>query len=169
MKLFITILSSIHCFCLFGQASQNRVPIRSDSCYYHKQKIGASTIGYNPLIIANSIVTSLAEVNPDSVIDIKVLQCPESSRKFGYIAAGGAVVINTKQIFAITTPKNISDNKHISGEIIYALNGLLLLDSALSISSKAVDEFEIYCIDNNKGGKVTYINIWTLPKAYRKE
>jgi hypothetical protein len=169
MKLFITILSSFHCVFLFGQFSQIRNTIRTDSCNGYKVEKGSSRVLQNPLYLANGIVTNSSEVDIDMVIDTKILQCPESSRKYSYIASGGAVLINTTQPFKTTTPKAIRDTKIISGKVLYAINGWLLLDTTLSISLKAIYEIEVYGPINYRGEKVSCLNIWTISKEYRKE
>lgn len=153
---------------LFSQGAKSRAPLFSDSCNYRNLKAGSSSIGYNPLYVANGIVVSSAELDSTLITDITVIQCPESSRKFSYIAAGGAIVINTRQTFITTTPKFISDSNMINGKILYAVNGCLLVDSTLKISKEAIIEIEIYTATENKFNNVECINIWTIPKPFRK-
>lgn len=153
---------------LFSQGAKSRDPLFSDSCNYHNLKAGSSSIGYNPLYVANGTVVSSAELDSTLITDITVIQCPESSRKFSYIAAGGAVVINTRQTFITTTPKFISDSKNIVGKTVYAVNGCLLGDSTLKISKNAITKIDIYSVIENGFNNETRINIWTIPKPYRK-
>ncbi len=168
MKILITLVHLFHGLFVFGQTTLSKTPIHADSCNYQKLEKGSSSIGYNPLYLANGIVTGSGELDGDLAIDVTVIHCPESSRKFSYIASGGVILINTKQTFETVTPAAIRFDKLIKGEVIYALNGCLLLDSTLLISKKAIVEIEIFDFVNKVSEIVTCINIWTLPKAFRK-
>jgi len=121
-----------------------------------------------PLYVANNVVIRIEELDTAfSVIeDITLIKCLESFKKFDYLGLNGVIYIKTKQQFEVSTPVSICKprSKNIKGNFLYALNGFILRDTNLLISTKAVIETERFVTSDGQ----TYINIWTLSKDERK-
>jgi hypothetical protein len=130
-----------------------------------------------PLYIANDIIVSAGILRKKTSLieNISVLKCPDAFNKFGYIGYNGAIIISTTQSFETVTPKSIRQNDFstLNGEIIFALNGDVIKDSTMKISSKSIKQIELLRAGTIKGEnkdmtKYNCINIWTLTEAERK-
>ena len=129
-----------------------------------------------PLIVANDII-----VGVDNLIDsillitsITVLKCPEAFKKFGYIGYNGVINVSTKQKFETETPNKIRRKKvnGLKGKIIFAMNGDVIKDTSIRISSASIKEVELIKSGVTKGQnprfkKYNCINIWTLAELER--
>ena len=171
MKTLLTIFFAILTFTVIGQSEPKILKLRLDTCKYSKKQIGASTINGNPIYIANGIIVNSTYVNPDSVVTYDIVICPESFKRYMYIGSQGAIVMDTKQSFEFTTPKQIKENKKITGDVLFAINSLLLLDSSFKISPDAINEIEFTNSVDPFDGKTLKpcINIWTIPKKDREK
>jgi len=164
------------CFISFGLnvKSQNESSIfkvRTDTCRVLKAKRNeANAMKGNPIYVANGVIISPTELDVDLIKEYTIVPCPESFNKFKYIGSQGAIVIDTKQDFEVTTPNKVKEEKKINGQVIFTLNSLLLQDTTLKISLKVIDEIEMTnSIDPVDNLLKSCINIWTVPKKYREK
>jgi len=130
-----------------------------------------------PLYVANGIIIrgDILSIDTSLIKNISVLKCPDSFNEFGYIGYNGTILIGTKQEIETVTPNSIRENKFkkVKGDVIFALNGDLITDSNLKISTTSIKEIELLKAGTEKGSnikfkKFTCINIWTLTKDERK-
>ncbi len=171
MRILLTILLIALGLNLKSQNESNIFKLRIDTCRSLKAKPGeANAMKGNPIYVANVTIVSPTELDVDLIKEYTIALCPESFTKFKYIGSQGAIIIDTKQAFEITTPNKIREEKKINGHVIFALNSLLLLDSTLKISLKVIDEIEVTnAIDPVDNILKSCINIWTVPKKYREK
>ena len=137
------------------------------------EKNDAPLFLYNGIILGSKEVSSL---NQKQISDVKVIRCPESYRYFGYVGINGLIFIKGNQKFKYTTLKKIKSQvvNEMTGNFIYALNGYIITDSTIMISSKSVNEIEVIQSGKEKGLNKKYknftcLNVWTLTKDERNE
>lgn len=159
----------------------NGIPLHfSDTCFKIKERSYENLVVKSrhsePLYIANGIVVRADALskNIDLIKNISVLKCPEAFNMFGYIGLNGIIQIATKQSFKVITPNAIRKNNYreIKDRIIYALNGDIITDSLLKISTKSIRKIELLKSGTEKGNNIKYknlacINIWTLTESER--
>lgn len=164
MKVLLTILFAALAITATCQTEPKLIKLRLDTCTNAEPRMGASTITGNPVCIANGIIVNPADVNPDSVLTYEIVTCPESFKRYKYIGSQGAIVMNSEQSFAYTTPEEIKQSKKIPGEVIFAINSLPLSDPILKISPGAITNVEITSAADPSDGKTikNCINIWTI-------
>jgi len=169
----------------FGQSNLKEtifgIPLKSnDTCLKisdgAKKNLVVNKRHSEPLIIANGIVIRGQTISSDTTLvkSITVKKCPEAFNEFGYIAFNGAIIIETKQKFKITTPNiiRLQQFDEIKDSVIFALNGDLLSNKDLKISINAIKEIELLEKGTQKGNNeeftnVDCISIWTLKKSER--
>lgn len=131
----------------------------------------------NPLCVANGIIVRLDFLTIDTTLisSIEILKCPASFNKYGYIGYNGTILIKTKQNIEIVTPSLIKESKFkkLKGNILFAINGDLINDTSIKISTASIKEIELLKAGQEKGenkkfNKYSCINIWTLTKEERK-
>ena len=142
--------------------NQSFSQFKKDTC--NKVKLPPNSSGtYNLLYIANGILIRGPEINEKLIIDYDLLMCPASYYKFGFIASGGALILNTKQKFKTTSAREIAETKKLTGINVYAINDFFLENENFPISENAIVEISV----ESKDG-INYINIWTLQKMERR-
>ena len=130
-----------------------------------------------PLYVANDIIVSADNLSKETSLikNISVLKCPDAFNKFGYLGYNGAIIISTTQSFQTETPNSIrqKDFKALKGDILFALNGDVITDTTIKISTESIKQVELLKAGLVKGEnkifkKYNCINIWTLTEAERK-
>lgn len=156
-----------------GQKDSLIFRLRLDTCLYPPAVKNASGVRGIPVYIANGAIVNGEEINPDLVKDIDILTCPKGYLKYGYIGAGPVIDISTTQVLdsLLLTQADIQKAAGVRGDVIFAVNCLLLKDRKMKFSKKAIVETEIITIPDvdDPAKKKTCINIWTIEKGSRSK
>ena len=168
LLLFIYAFTSFNAFC-----QTDKVPfrLRLDTCLYPPAIKGASGVRGIPVYMANGMIVNGEELNLDLVKDIDILTCPKGYMKYGHIGAGPVIDINTTQVLdsLLQTQADIQKSAGVKGEVIFAVNCLLLKDTNIKFSKKAIVDTEVITTTDidDPAKKKTCINIWTIEKSSR--
>ena len=125
----------------------------------------------NSITIANGVIIRLEENNYNLITHVEVLQCPNSYKRYGDIGINGIIIETTKQVFNFTIPSNVdlpNPAAHKDKKKTYFLNGFLISNDSLKISTKSIKRVEVlkskkYFETQNDDG-IALVNIWTSTK-----
>jgi len=171
MKTIFLIIFSGICLNAFSQTDKPVFRLRLDTCLHSPAIKGESGIPGIVVYIANGIIVNVGELDPDLIKDLEILRCPKGYIKYGHIGAGAVVDIITTQVLdsLLLTQADIQKAAGVKGEVIFAVNCLLLKDPDMKFSKKAILETEVITIPgiDDPAKKKTCINIWTREKSSR--
>ncbi len=125
----------------------------------------------NSITIANGVIIRREENDYTLITRVEVFYCPNSYKKYGDIGINGVILETTKQVFNFTIPSNVEFQNSAAQKDkkkIYFLNGFLISNDSLKISTKAIKRVEVLksnkYFETQNNDSTVLVNIWTLTK-----
>lgn len=114
----------------------------------------------NPLFLVNGAVSSVSKLTPNDITKLEILKDSKAAEEYGEVAINGVILV-TSNDKEVTLPlseavSQYSGNK-LSGNELFAINGLIIKKSDLPIAPDAIKKVEII-----KKNTIVYLNVITL-------
>jgi hypothetical protein len=139
----------------------------NDTCYKLQDQIELRRLGRvhdQPLIIANGVVVAAKELKVELVDSVTILKWPQCVEKYGDAGFLGVILITTKQKFR-TVPiielSYLNESDDLTN-ISFAINGFLIDNTSLKISTKAIHRIEVIPVKDANKNETTCVSIWTI-------
>ena len=149
-KITLSCILLFYYFSLFGQ----------DSSY---RKLPETRTNVPLYLVDSKIIDRPENINPDLITDINIYKDDKVPGELKNLSRYGIVCIKTKQLIKTKTLTEIKASLNIHEKVDFFVDGFFVDDGNLLIAANSIAEIDLI----NDAGRITVINVWTLPYKQR--